>query len=58
MLTRGHLVSQSTASTMQHNANLTRLLDAHLFGVELVVDFVDHLDFRVVVACSKCSQLI
>ena len=43
---------------MQHHADLTLLVDAHLAGVELVVDLVDDLDFGVVIARTQRAQLL
>mmetsp|Transcript_23153 Transcript_23153/g.57605 ORF Transcript_23153/g.57605 Transcript_23153/m.57605 type:complete len:212 (-) Transcript_23153:621-1256(-) len=53
----GDLVAQTSAARVDHDANLALLVDTHLFGDEWVVDLVDNLDLRIVVASSEGSQL-
>mmetsp|Transcript_12815 Transcript_12815/g.30458 ORF Transcript_12815/g.30458 Transcript_12815/m.30458 type:complete len:250 (-) Transcript_12815:629-1378(-) len=53
----GNLMSQSTAARMDHDTYLSLLVNAHLLGDKLVVDFINHLDLGVVVPCAEGAQL-
>lgn len=51
------LVAEATAARVNHHHHLALLLDAHLGGAPLVVDFVHHLDLGVVIAGTQSAQL-
>ena len=42
---------------MNHNANLSFVLNTHLISGPLIVNFVNYLNFGVMIAGSKSSQL-
>lgn len=56
-VTCGDLMTKSSASRMDHDADLPFEFDAHLVGGPWVEDLVHHLDLCVVVSRSKRSQL-
>mmetsp|Transcript_32706 Transcript_32706/g.40193 ORF Transcript_32706/g.40193 Transcript_32706/m.40193 type:complete len:206 (-) Transcript_32706:407-1024(-) len=53
----GNLVSQTTATRMDHDTDLSFLVNAHLFGHKLIIDLVHHLDLRIVIPSAQGAQL-
>ena len=50
-------MAKPTAAAVNHNADLTQCVYSHLLCAEGIEDFVDDLDFCVVVAGAKRAKL-
>lgn len=55
--TCGNLVAQTSAAAMDHDANLSFVVDAHLPGSIFIVNVIHNLDLSIMISCSQGPQL-
>ena len=55
--TCSHLVAETATTAVDHDADLSLLLNAHLTRRELVIYLVHDLDLSIMIACSQGTQL-